>query len=100
DDDELGAVERRLLDRGRVHTGEVDVAVEAGVATGLANRARVAGVMRRERHRVAAIGQEPGEPGPPGSPADDHRFHERRRKSIATGTPSSSKRSRSSFSTQ
>ena len=57
---------------------------------------RVASVTARPRSASSRENPVPQDPA-----ADDDRgLHDRRRKSIATGTPSSSNRSRSSFSTQ
>jgi hypothetical protein len=49
---------------------------------------------------VATIAQDVGEDGAPGSRADDGRLHDRLTKSMETGIPCMSKRSRSLFSTQ
>ena len=51
--------------------GQVELAQEARVAARLANRARVLGVMGRERHRVAAVGEQPREARAPRPAADD-----------------------------
>ena len=59
------------------------------------------GMMSRERDVEPVVGEEAREACSPRAAADDDRgSHDRRRKSIATGTPSSANRSRSSFSTQ
>ena len=72
DHDEVGLLVRRLVDRRA--NGDVTV--------------------------VAASTQQLRERSPPRPAADDDCVHERFLKSIATGTPSSSNRSRSWFSTQ
>jgi len=54
-------------------------------------------------HDVTLAGrdsQQAREGGPPRAGPDDRRLHDRRTKSIETGTPSSSTLSRSRFSTQ
>jgi hypothetical protein len=49
---------------------------------------------------VATVAQDVAEDGAPGSRADDGRLHDRLTKSMDTGMPCMSKRSRSLFSTQ
>jgi len=53
-----------------------------------------------ERHRVTVVDEKAREGRPPRPSADDDDLHSERWKSIDTGTPCSSKRARSSFSTQ
>ena len=72
DDDEVGLLVRRVVDRRA--SGDEDVMV--------------------------AREQQPAESASPRTSADDHDPHERSRKSTTTGTPSRLKRSRSWFSTQ
>ena len=81
---------------------EVDVRQVARVAAGLGDRRGLLGVAADERDLVVAVGQQAGERGAPGAAPDDDSAHtyDRLTKSIETGTPSSSKRSRSWFSTQ
>ena len=55
---------------------------------------------RRDEHVVAAVAEQTAEHLPPRARADDDESHERSRKSTTTGTPSRLKRSRSWFSTQ
>ncbi len=101
DDDQVGLLERGLGESGRRDVGEIDLGQVARVAAGLANRRRVLAALRGERDRDAAVGEQPREPRSPRAAADDDgAVHERRRKSIVTGTPSRANRARSSFSTQ
>ena len=72
DDDEVGLLVRRVVDRRA--RGDEDV--------------------------VLARAQQPAESAPPRTTTDDDDPHERSRKSTTTGTPSRLKRSRSWFSTQ
>ena len=59
------------------------------------------GAMSRERDLEPVVGEEAREARAPRAASDhDRSSHDRRRKSITTGTPSSPNRSRSSFSTQ
>ena len=57
-------------------------------------------VATEERDVVSAVAQQPGEHRPPRTGPDDRGLQLRLTKSIATGTPSRSKRSRTWFSTQ
>jgi glycerol-3-phosphate dehydrogenase len=77
----------------------MNVVVVGGGSWGTAF-SRLLRVTARERHVVATIPEEAGEGRPPGAAADDDGAHYLRTKSMETGTPSRSKRSRSWFSTQ
>ena len=73
----------------------------ARVAAGLGDRARLLGVAAGERHVVLAVLRGRARTRVPHDPPpDDDDLHVRWTKSIETGTPARSKRSRSSFSTQ
>jgi hypothetical protein len=101
DHDQVGVRDRRLGERHRGDVAEVDLGKEARVVAGRPDRGRVVGMVRGERDGEAAVCEEAREPGPPRAAADDEGArHDRRLKSIATGTPSRPNRSRSSFSTQ
>ena len=82
------------------HAREVDAGEVARVPAGLADGRGLLRVAARERDVVPALDQEPRERRAPRSRADDDDVHSERWKSIDTGTPWSSNRERSSFSTQ
>jgi hypothetical protein len=97
---QVGACEPGVVDRRRRDAAQVGVREVARVVSGLLDLARLLGVARGERDVVAARAEQGRERRSPCSGSDDDGVHERRTKSIDTGTPSSSKRSRSWFSTQ
>ena len=97
-DEEVGV--RDLGQRDRSDVADVHIRQVALVAAGLGDRPRLFGIANRERDFVPAVGEEARERRPPRAAADDGGSHLRRTKSISTGTPSRSKRSRSRFSTQ
>ncbi len=100
EDDQVRLLETCLGDCRSGNAGKVQLAQVARVAARLADRAHLLRVAARERHVVPTIGEQPRERRSPRPPADDGDVHARRTKSIETGTPSSSNRSRSRFSTQ
>ena len=100
DDDEVRVGDRSIGDHGRLDAREVDVAQVPRVAARVADRGRLVGVATGERHRVPVVGEEPREGCPPRPSPDHDDVHSDRWKSMDTGTPWSSKRARSSFSTQ
>ena len=99
---EVDAVERRVGQRGRADPGEVAVPDVAGVPARLGDDAGLLGIAARERDVVPPLREERGEDRAPRAAADDrdHHRHDRRTKSITTGTPASPNCSRSLFSTQ
>ena len=116
DDGEVGLGDRRRRDRGRGDPREVDVREVARVPARRRDRRGLVGVAARERHLVAAVAKDDRERRAPGAAADHRDAHaldsgagrslpasdpySLLTKSIETGTPSSSNRLRSSFSTQ
>ena len=110
-DDEVGFLERRLGERAGPHAREIDLGEVARVATRLADDRRLGRVPAGQRHLVPPRDEERCERRSPGAAADDADLHarslpraptvhERRTKSMITGTPASSNCSRTRFSTQ
>ena len=102
DDREVRSGDRSLRDRRRGDARQVDVRKVPRVAARFDDRVGVLGIPAREGHLVAAIAEHDRERGSPRAGPDHGHSHGYSlfTKSIETGTPSSSKRLRSSFSTQ
>jgi hypothetical protein len=92
--DQVGRVEGSRVHRRTVDAVQRDGGQVLRVPARFVDRARLLRVAAREGHIVPTIRKQPSEGGAPGTGADNDRLHERLTKSIATGTPSSSKRSR------
>ena len=88
------------LDQGGGDSAQVGFSRVARVPSGFADRGDLLGVASGQRHVVAAVAEQARERGAPRARPDDDGFHSEVTKSIETGTPSSLKRRRSSFSTQ
>jgi len=93
-------VARRVVERHGTRGTQVDAGEVTRVASGVRDRARLLRRVAREHDVVLALEQDVRERRPPRAGPCDQEPHVRLTKSIDTGTPSSSKRSRSSFSTQ
>ena len=100
DDDELGVGDRRVGDRRGRDPVEARARRVARVPAGPVDRLDLLGIPRRERHLVAVVAQQARDGGAPRAGSDDDDSHSDVTKSMETGTPSSEKRARSSFSTQ
>ena len=99
DDDDVGVAGRRV-ERNCFDRAQVDLLEIARVASRLGDRGGLLGGVAAEHDVVAALEQDVREGRAPRARAGDEKSHVRLTKSIDTGTPSSSKRSRSEFSTQ
>ena len=100
EDDELGRCDRSLFQRRGPDPVDPDLREMLRIPSCLRDRSRLFRIAGNECHIVPPLGEEAGEGGAPRSRPDHDRVHERLTKSMATGTPSSSKRARSRFSTQ
>jgi len=92
--------DRSLFQRRGADPVEPDLREMLRIPSCLRDRSRLFRIAGNECHIVPPLGEEAGEGGAPRSRPDHDRVHERLTKSMATGTPSSSKRARSRFSTQ
>src|SRR5207302_10524116 len=99
DDGEVD-VGRSVVERYRLRVAEVDARQVARVAPRLRDRLALLARVTREHDLVSTLEQDVRERRPPRPRPGDEEPHVRRTKSMLTGTPSSPKRSRSSFSTQ
>ena len=100
DDDELGVRDWRVGNRSGGDAREVCRLRVPRVPAGRVDRLGLSRVARRERHLVAVVPQKTRDGGPPRPRSDHDDPHSDVTKSMETGTPSSPKRARSSFSTQ
>ena len=98
--DEVCRVEGRVVEHGGVDPLQGDVRKVLRVPPRLRDRAHLLGIAAGQRHVVTALHEQMRKCGSPGAGSDDDGVHARLTKSMATGTPSRSKRSRSWFSTQ
>src|SRR5436190_198065 len=89
-------------ERDRFGPAEVDALQVMGIRAGRRDRFRLLARAARQGDLVPAVEEDARERRPPGSRADHQKAHcqDRFTKSIETGTPSRTKRSRSRFSTQ
>jgi hypothetical protein len=99
-DDDLVDIARRSVERHGFVGALVDLLEIARVAARLGDCRRLLRGVAAEHDVVASLEQDVRERRPPRARAGDEKSHVRLTKSIDTGTPSSSKRSRSAFSTQ
>ena len=98
--DEIGIRYRGVGEDVERDPAEVRSGHVARVAPARAHGFDLCGVARGERDVVPVVAQEAAERRPPRAGADHHDLHSEVTKSMETGTPSSPKRRRSSFSTQ
>ena len=84
----------------RLDPAQVGARRVARVAAGAGDQGRLLGVTAGEHDLVPPVAQQRGERRAPRACSDDDGSHSLFLKSIETGTPSSSNRLRSSFSTQ
>ena len=96
----LGLRHRRLRDGRDGDARQVDVTQVARIPARRGDRGGLLRVAAGERDLMAAVAEERGEHRSPRTSAYDNDVHDRRTKSITTGTPASAKRSRMRFSTQ
>ena len=85
---QVGGGDRRVVERGRVDSGQINVWEVARVPAGLGDNAGLLGVAAGEGDVVPSIGEDAGERRPPRAGSRDYGLHARLTKSIATGTPS------------
>ncbi len=115
-DDEVRGLDVRGGDGRHRDAGQVDAGQIPRVVARAGDLLDLRAVAAGERHGVPVVGEQTRERRPPGASAHDHDVHrarpyasrrafagpcyDERMKSIETGTPCSSNRARSSFSTQ